>query len=222
MAKPFAWSYSALTSFENCPLQHYHLRIAKDVKETPGPQLEWGKRVHKAMEMRVLHGDPLPSSMSNFEPLAQAIMAKEGVKQAETKMCLNRNFQPVAYFANDAWVRGVIDVSITAGKSMFIGDWKTGNPKPDSEQLRLFAAMALACNPEIERVTTTFLWLKDGSVTAEKLRREDAVEVWQSFLPRVKRMEKTIIDGSYTPRPSGLCRRHCPVTSCEHNGNHRR
>ena len=28
--KPFAWSYTALTGFENCPHRHWRTKVAKD------------------------------------------------------------------------------------------------------------------------------------------------------------------------------------------------
>jgi hypothetical protein len=48
--KPFAWSFSSLSNFENCPKQFYHTRVAKDVATTQGEAALWGDRVHQYLE----------------------------------------------------------------------------------------------------------------------------------------------------------------------------
>ena len=63
-----------------------------------------------------------------------------------------------------------------------------------------------------------FLWLKDKAVDKEHFKRSDIGAIWSRFLPRVERLEKAVKDGDFPPKPSGLCKKWCPVTTCEFHG----
>ncbi len=224
MAASLAWSYSALTSFETCPRRHYLTRIAKQVVEPESDAIKWGNRVHGALEAYLLHGAALPVGMEQFKPLADKIKAKGSEPgadiAAERKVCLNDSYKPVAYFAKDAWVRGVLDLSVKKGSKLFVGDWKTGKPKPDSHQLKLFAALAMESDPDVNEVVTAFIWLQPGTLTIDRFTREDLAEIWQEFIPRVARLQHAVTANNFPPRPSGLCRSYCPVgkRNCDYCG----
>ena len=221
MTRPFAWSYSALTNFEQCPRKHNITRIEKTVTEPETEALTWGNRVHKALENRLKGGAPLTGSLRQFEPYAKAVLAQDGEVIAEQRLALSRDRDPVAFFSRTTpvWVRAVVDFVVDNGEDVFVGDWKTGKYKPDNDQLRLFAAVIFHHYPKAKRVKTGFFWLKgDGKPTTEIFLREDVAHIWQDFLPRAERMEKMIADKDFPARPSGLCRSWCPVgpNNCEH------
>ena len=89
--------------------------------------------------------------------------------------------------------------------------WKTGKRKPNSDQLMLFAALAFAYYPWIEKVVCGFIWLKDSSFDKEIYTREQIQEIWSEFLPRVDRLEIAFNEDKWQAKPSGLCRNWCPV-----------
>lgn len=222
MNKPLAWSYSALTAFETCPKRYYLTKVSKQVVEPQTEATLWGNKVHKALEMRITTQQPLPVSMSNFEPVAATVVkrAQGGKIEAEQKMALTKAFRPTTFFAKDVWVRGITDFTIQKGSTLFIGDWKTGKPTPESAQLRLTAAMTFAHKPHVKEIVNAFVWLKTGGITAERFTREDVPAIWQEFMPRVQRMEIALAENKFPARPSGLCREWCPVGKklCEHCG----
>lgn len=222
MNKPVAWSYSALDAFETCPKRYYLTKVAKVVVEPQSQAMKWGNEVHKALEHRLVAGTALPETMVEYEPIAARVAeaAKGGKLQAEQKMAINVRYVPTTWFAKDVWARGITDFQITKGDKMFIGDWKTGAPKPESAQLKLTAAMAMHHNPNVKTVINTFVWLKTGEATTEKFTREDIPTIWQEFAPRVQRLEYAVADNKFPARPSGLCRAWCPVgkANCEHCG----
>ncbi len=222
MSKPFAWSYSALTSFEQCPHRFLKTRISKEVTEPQSDAMLWGNRVHKALEDSVKKNTPLPEGMTQWTPIIEKIKEK-GRKpsrklEAEQKLAVTKDMRATTFFGSGVYIRAIIDVTIEDGKHAFVGDYKTGNINPDSHQLMLTAGCIFATRPWIESITNTFIWLKDGSTTVEKFTREDEPQIWQEFLPRAKRMEDMIAAREFPKRPSGLCRKHCPVRTCEHNG----
>jgi hypothetical protein len=221
--RPFTWSYSALTAFETCPRRYFLTRISKQAQEVQTKETLWGNRVHKAMELRVGRGTPLPEDMKDYEKIAAPVAAQRqtGAKIAvEQKLALTANFRPTEYFSKNVWLRSVADVILEKKDSAVVLDHKTGKKKPDSQQLKLSAAVVFATKPYIQKITCSFLWLTDGSNTTEKFEREDAPGIWQDFAPRVKRMEEAIKLQKFPPNPSGLCRKWCPVGKalCDHCG----
>jgi hypothetical protein len=228
-----AWSYSALTRFENCPRQYYHLNRRKDIIEPPSAQQTWGKQVHSALEHRITVQTPLPTNMVQYEGHAQRVVAVGGIVNAESKLALGRSFEPVSYFSKNppVWVRAVTDFDILKGDKCFVGDWKTGKKTPDSQQLRLSAAMVMAAKPHVNTVISSFIWLIEPLATAtstEIITRADVPGIWAEFVPRAKRLDEackqsdqTQTSAGFPPKPSGLCKKWCAVHTCEHNGNYR-
>jgi len=217
-----AWSYSVLDSFETCPRRHYLIKISKQVVEKPSDAMQWGNRVHQALDKRLTGHTPLPETLKEYEPLAASVIAraKGGKLVSEQQMAMTANFGATSWFAKDVWVRAITDFTIFKGDKAFIGDWKTGRPTPASAQLKLTAGITMQLNPKIEKVVSAFVWLKDGTTTNETYTREDLPDIWQHFAPRVQRLEQAAQDNNYPPRPSGLCRAWCPVGKrlCEHCG----
>jgi len=126
-------------------------------------------------------------------------------------LALNKHFQPTKWMAKDVWVRGIIDLGVVGSKEALLLDWKTGKHRPDSYQLMLFAAFAFAFYPWIDRVTTGFIWLKDSKFDKETFTRDQVTEIWNEFLPRIKRLELAFSDDRWQAKPSGLCKNWCPV-----------
>jgi hypothetical protein len=216
MGKKFAWSYTALTGYETCPKQHYHLKVAKDVREEPSKAMKEGNRVHKALEERVRDKKKLPGNLSQHENLCKRFDSTSGEVSVELKLGVNQNLEPTTFFGSDVWLRGVLDVIVTKGKLAKVFDYKTGKRKPNSEQLKLFAAITFASYPKIERVDTAFLWLNTHEIDKASFTKDDEDIIWREFEPRVEKMTDAYESGDFPARPSGLCRGWCPVRDCKH------
>lgn len=216
--KPFAWSYSALTRFETCPKQYYHLNVLKDYADADSDAAREGKEIHDALYKRVIKGTPLPFALRPMESVAVKFAESEGEKIGEVRVALNRDFEPVDFFAKDAWVRGVFDLLIIRGELGVLVDWKTGRPKEDVTQLLLMAAIAFGYAKELQTIKTAFVWTKNRSITPKTVRRDDVRRIWALILPRVEAMETAYKTTEFPANPNGLCRDYCPVRSCPHNG----
>jgi hypothetical protein len=211
MAIP-AWTYSQLDKFETCPRQFYHVRVKKDFPEPPTEATIWGERVHKALELRVKEGTPLPEGMTQWEGIANKFAGLAGEKYCELQMAVDKNFQPADW--NNAWSRGIADLVIINKDKAAIFDHKTGRRKP-TEQLMLYAGYTFAMFPDVDYVTTGFVWLKDKKIDKQEFTREQVSEIWLEFLPRVRKLEMAYEKDNWPCRPSGLCHGWCPAKSCE-------
>lgn len=205
-----AWSYSRLSQFANCPLQYNLVTNLKKFPFTETKETLWGKEVHKALELRVTDGQALPQSLAHMSSFMDKIASKPGAF-AEIKMTINSEFQPVTWFAKDAWCRGQLDVGVDSGKDCWVGDYKTGKRRPDSDQLKLFAALTMHHKPKVDTVKTSFIWLKDNKMDSEVYTRDQLPEIWRHFLPKVARIEAAYDKDKWPAKPSGLCG-WCPAT----------
>ena len=218
--KKFTWSYSRLKNFENCPLKHFKVDIEKSIVEPESPQLKDGNDAHKALADATLGRHPLPEKWAKYQSwVDKASVPIPGMTlEVENQLAINEHLQPVGWFHSDVWFRGVVDVMKKVGNAALVLDWKTGKPIEDSVQLALFAQLVFAHHHSIEKVRTEFVWLADGYTTRDDFTRQDMVELWDALNPRVAQMVEAHKTGEYPPKPGGLCKRYCPVTSCIHHG----
>jgi len=223
MPKPASvvpWSYSSLTSYETCPRRHKLTRLTKEVTEPQSEAMMHGNEVHKALELATKGEQALPPKYKQYIPIVERLRAAPGKKLIEHKWGLTKSLKPTTFFANDVWARGVIDFGTVTPKSAILIDHKTGKPKSDFDQLKLFAGVAFATFPYVESVKTGYLWLAHCKTDRESFTRADVPVIWQDFVSRVARMETSFANDDFPPKPSGLCGGWCPVPNrlCSFSG----
>jgi RecB family exonuclease len=204
-------SYSAIKLYENCPYRYYRQRIAKDIVDEGGEASKYGERVHSFLETR-LKGADLPQEVAAYEPLCRSVeaLAKNGELHVEKELVLNDNLTPTGWWDSDAWLRSKLDVLVINGADAVVMDWKTGKRNADFFQMQIFAAQVLKHFPDVQRVKTSLVWLKDMTLDTEKYGRSDAPELWAEIMKRIQRIHTSYEHGSWVARPSGLCR-FCPA-----------
>lgn len=216
--KPFAWSYSKLKNYETCPKRYYNIDVAKAVKEEESEQLQYGNALHKALAEAISGKNPLPKPFAGFEQWVEKVTASEGTILVEQQLAIRQDMSPTEWFGKDAWYRGIADVIKIVGPVAVVLDWKTGKILEDGVQLALMAQCVFAHHPQIEKIRTEFVWLKEDATTRADFTREDMVKVWAGLLPRVTELEAAHTSANFPPKPGYLCRKWCPVTSCPHHG----
>lgn len=221
MAKSFAWSYSKLNGYETCPKQYNEVTVLRNFVEKVDPDgpLAWGNFVHDTFKKVFQENAPLPIEMLEYQKWVDQIKNRNSGKlYVEQKFALDRQFRPVAWMSNNAWFRGIGDVVIIDGPVGLIWDWKTGNVKEDSNQLMLMAQCVFSTFPEVQKVRSEFIWLKEDAKSTEDYTRNSMADEWIKVLQRVGSLEEAHKTNVFPPKPSGLCKRHCPVLSCPYYG----
>lgn len=218
-SKVLPYSYSSLTSFENCAFKHFKVKVEKSVKAQEYKAALDGIDVHKQAEDYINDG-------TLFEgPFAAKVIANVKELQAngtpigsEVKLCVTRDQQPCDWRDPNAHARGVLDVLQIAGAEANLQDWKTGKPDPFSMQLRHNSMLIFMHNPEVQKVNYRYVWLKAGFDTKGVVHRDFMQDDWKKFERRVIMMEKAVTENKWPKNKSGLCKNYCPVSECEHNG----
>lgn len=236
MAKEWSWSFSKKKNYDTCPKRFYEIDVLKNFIEDSA-QLTQGNEVHKSMAGAILHGAGIPSSGSGRDivlakPLPEpygylkkwvdVVVAAPGELKVEEKYAITRDFQKTAYFAPNTWYRGICDVLKMQGNVATALDWKTGAVKHNSVQLMLMATCIFIHYPQIETVKTRFVWLQEDCTTPDVWHKATVMQEWVSLLPELAAMEEATKTLTYPPKPSGLCRKYCPVTSCPFFGKGQR
>ncbi len=211
-------SHSGLSKFETCPRQYYLTKVAKTVVEPATVHTDWGNVVHKALEDRIMHGTPLPEGMEQYEPIVLKLLGKRATVVAEQKLALTRNMEETDWDDPNAWVRVILDVVVGGGTSVYLADWKTGKVKYDHDQLDMGSLIYMAAHPKVQKVKSSYIWLKFGKVTTNEMRREDTPKAWEKLIGRIAKLEEAYETDVWLPKTSGLCRGWCPAgrANCPH------
>ena len=211
-------SFSAIKMYENCPKNYFHQRIEKSVKDGGNAVTAYGERIHKSLELRLAPDKAeLSREADRYEAICASIekLAAGGILTVEEEMTLNQKLEPTGWWDNDAWLRSKIDVLVRKGPDAIMFDWKTGKRRPDFDQLEMFAAQVFAHYPEVERVKTTFVWLKEMKMDHETYTREHMPAIWKRILSKITRIEGSLEHENWPAKPSGLCG-WCPCKNfCE-------
>lgn len=223
MAELQTWSYSAATTFEKCPKQYFHLYVAKDIKQDPNTEhFLYGNEVHKAAELYIRDGVPLPKKFSQFQPPLDRLNQIPGKKYCELKLGLTQDLEPTGFFDKDVWWRGSIDLLIISSdnKAATIIDYKTGKNSQyaDTRQLSLLGAAVFKHFPEVESIKSGLIFLVSKEILREEYKTEqfnDMISEWSNLITRMDVAYKTSV---FNAVPNFSCRRFCPVQSCNHWG----
>lgn len=220
MKKPLAYSYSLFNAFETCPRQCNEVRILKNFVEPETEYLRWGNYVHKCLEDRIGKRVALPENAVHLEPLCQYLESMPGDRFVELAMGITQDFEPVDFFDKSVWFRGKADLLHVnpCGTMGTVYDYKTGKPNKDSVQLADMALLTFLHYPKIETLDAAFVFLKFDDVATKRYTRDNLSVLIESLFERSSALKKALDTNTFYPRPGGLCKRHCVVTTCEYNG----
>lgn len=215
MTAPFlAWSHSRLKQFRDCPKALWHNVAPKGhpdrceyVETQP---MRDGKEIDEALTKRISKKVPLPPKFQHWEPMVQSVLTAPGTKLTQVALALNESFAPCGYKDWDnAWARAIFDVAVINGDYAWIGDWKNGAVWLDEEQLRLFAIFGFHHYPEVDKIDTSYIWLKHGTTSDKSYTRRELPDLWQTFIPDVERMQAAHKTNHFPPTPSKRACRFC-------------
>jgi len=217
-----AWSFSRIKAFQTCPLQYLEVKVLKHYQETQHPTTVYGLRGHGALEHRVDSGTVLPSEFAYLEPFAQGLLDMPGHTFCELELACTKDKLPAGFHSEEAWCRGIIDVLKFQDTTAVAMDYKFGKVRPTS-QLKLMALLVFANYPTVQTVKTRFLWIQFRDKTDGVYHRKDVDQMWEEFEADAAQLELAHETGDFQPRPSGLCKAHCVVSSCSYyqRGNRR-
>lgn len=192
--------------FEQCPLRFDYQYITKSHRDKGSEASVFGNRVHEAFELYLRDREPLSDDLKIFQSVLDRVLSMPGDKFYELEMAVTRDLAPVSFDDSSAWLRGIADFAVVDGKRGAAGDWKTGKPRDSTEQLKLMAGMLFAKFPELEEISTTYVWLYHVCPPSKVVYTRDmAPDIWNHFRKRTDEIDQAIEGGVLRAKPSGLC-----------------
>lgn len=210
--RPFVGTYSMLNAYKNCPHQMFRRYVKKDQPFVETPEMKWGNDVHSAFEYRVGGGKPLPQSMEQWEVFAKPFDGQKAV--VEQKLGISANGRCVGFWDASVWFRGKADLAIVRGDTAYLADWKTGKSSyEDPFELETNAVLLHAKNPQLKRITGSYVWLKENRVS-EMYDLSDTIKTWREICRLMAEILERKKTGEFEKTKSGLCG-WCSVEDCE-------
>lgn len=222
MAETIKWSYSSIKLFEQCPRKYFHLRVLKDIQEPESEAMLYGTRFHEAAEHYIKDGVPIPAAFNFVKPVLDNLKSLPGEKLCEYQMGITEDLQPCGFHDENVWFRGIVDLLILnreKGEARVV-DYKTGKSAKyaDPDQLELMALCVFKHFPEIKKVRGGLLFVICNALIKDRYDVEAQEVMWSKWQQKHSRIKIAYDNDVWNPKPSGLCRKHCPVLSCSHNG----
>jgi hypothetical protein len=216
------WSYSSIKLFEQCPRKYFHLRVLKDIVEPETEAMLYGTLFHEAAEFYIKDDKPLPPQFGFAKPVLDNLKQLEGEKICEFEMGMTVDLQPCGFKDENVWFRGIADLLILdreKGEARVV-DYKTGKSAKyaDPDQLELMALCIFKHFPEIKKVKAGLVFVVCNAFVKSKYDSEQQDILWSKWTKQYERMKIAYDNDVWNPKPSGLCKKHCSVLTCSHNG----
>lgn len=212
LSSVFPLSFSRMSVFEQCALRFDHQYVSCTHKDAGSDASRYGNRIHTAFERYCKFDEPLPAEAAQWQVFLDRLRNMPGQHEYELEMAVRADQSECGWDDADCHIRGIADVAVINGTKGFAGDYKTGKPKDDTQQLKLMALMMFLRYSILDSVSTTYFWLLYPKAPTEviKYTRDMIPDMWAHFQKKVVRIEEAVQLGVFKPTPSGLCP-WCPV-----------
>lgn len=223
MSSKLAWSFSRIERFRKCQMQSFWMDYAPKhmkVKMPSSPIFDKGNQMHKCMEQSLRQGHPLPAELpvatgdvvdlSSLRPIVGCLQGYEQL-WVEEQMAFTKDLRPTGWYDDDVWVRVIWDAAGRRGTRVDMCDWKSGKPRPGSDQLQLFAASVFTRLPDVEEVHTYFVYMEHRKYTHDVFYRSSVDHIWQKFGEEAEQIVLADETGNWEPNPSDFNCKWCPV-----------
>jgi hypothetical protein len=212
-SKPLVFSYTLLKTADTCLYKCYRQYVKRDLPFDKTPEIDWGNKVHEAMEYRI-GGKPLPAEMQHWEPIVSAYVDRKA--KPEKKTGITKDGKPTGFFDSDVWLRCKIDVTMLNGNAVFLADFKTGSSRyEDPFELEIQALTLKAAIPPVTKVAGHYAWLKENRI-GEVHDLSDFTATWAKINNKVEVIEDAMQSGEWPKTKNPLCG-WCGVLDCENN-----
>lgn len=200
MTQPFRWSFSQWETYHQCPAKWNYRSVQKLPDMPTGPAAARGSLIHdtvekyiKGADVGVLHEAIKPKYVSVFDEF----------RACQSVKCEDETKREVESIVPGTVAVTIFDVSRGADCRMWIGEWKSGKPKPTHPDQRSLYALSALTLPGVGRVEVTTYYLEDTGKPETTMLDADTAEpvrmVWQ------QRIEQMQGDAFCAPKPGMHC-----------------
>ena len=207
MRRPKRWSYSALSTYEECPAK-YAYSYVQGLPWPSSPAMERGTRLHQMAEDYMTETGPVPYDLKKIGRELNDLRSKSAIP--EQVWLVDRQWRPVTD-AREAWVKAIVDIHHLDGDILHLADYKSGREYPGHRsQLELYSILGLIKYPGAQRAESRAIYIDGGFSGSEgSIIREMLPKMIEKWTIRAERMEN---DNDFIAAPGASCR-WCPYRS---------
>lgn len=199
------WSYSRLTTWEECPRRYQYNYVMKvEGKKEPHIAASRGTEIHAKGEA-YLKGE-LQLYPPEFQKVSGHTMyLKSRGAQPEVKLGVREDWSPCEFDDPDTYLRVIIDILLLDEGVLDVQDWKTGRIYDHHvNQLELYVAVAAAHHPEVTEYRSRAVYIDQGVIAKPVVTKPDRVKPIRMMIDgRIKNAEE---DKIYPTRAGSHCR----------------
>lgn len=212
MYKLIPISYSRIDTFKTCPKKFHEMNILKSVPFVQSDAMRQGEVIHKLLEDRIAEGKAFPKGYEYLEPIAATIQKAPGQTHTELSLTFDKGLAQCGDKDWDrAWLRVRIDVAKLLGDRAWAGDYKSGKRHFDELQLKICAAAMFQAFPDLETVSTSFIWLQDKFMDDPTVyHRSEAQGIWNEIMSYSHDIQTASATGQWPAQKNKFCA-WCPV-----------
>lgn len=221
---PRPFSYSSLKQFETCARQYAEITVHRNFQNVfTSANGEFGDRAHKVAEVYVRDGGELDAEFEFFRPALDTLRGLPGDKHTEHWMAVKHDGSPTFKNDPDRWFQGIADLLIVSDSPIArVLDYKFGNVNyADTDQLELMSLLTFAHFPHVKYVKGRLLFVLSKQARDRNVDIKEKDRLIQKWREKDARRVAAIAANNFPAKESGLCKKHCPVTSCTHHGGKR-
>lgn len=204
-----AWSFSRYNDYQRCPAFFKYKHIDK-LPVPDHPAMARGKEIHEKAA-GFLQGtlNELPEELSWFDDMMIELRGMDPI--VEQQWGFDRKWQPTGWFANDTWLRVVLDAGVVYDDNTgVVVDHKTGKKYGDNqEQMELFALAFMQRYPQTREVETRLWYLDSGDEEIAEFTADQKRELREKWEKRIAPM---MGDKTFAARPNSFCK-ICPFSA---------
>lgn len=208
MNRPKRWSYSALSTYNECAAKYYYSYIENRPWPSSAAMMR-GTRLHKdAEDFMIEPSMPVPYELRKIGQTLEGLRAKSA--RPEVTWLVNKDWQPVEDQSH-AWVKAIVDVHHVEDNVLYCYDYKSGQQYPSHrDQLELYSILGLLKYPYIDRAESGAIYIDGGFTGSEgSIIRPMLPKLIEKWDGQAKRMEA---DQDFIASPGSACR-WCPYAT---------
>jgi hypothetical protein len=213
------YSYSSISKFLSCPQAFYRQYILKEVKYEQSEAAKWGSDCHDFIDCAVKGTKEFSPRFEFLRPIVEKLKTVDGEVKTEYELSFKQGWVSTDWWSKEAILKGKADCTIfhPSEPRIHIKDWKFAKYKPESYTLEmdLFALLHFKKHPDIERIDTGLVWLKEPAPETKKTYlRSQVIGLEDDIMGKIARIEEAIKTEEFQMKPSGLCHGYCSCKLC--------
>lgn len=198
------------------------MKVLKEFEDVETDAMRYGSQMHEAAEHYVRDRTPLPPEFEYVHAALDSLLSIKGDRLCEYKMGLTESLEPCGFFGPEVWWRGIADLVILDAENgrAWVIDYKTSKSAryADKGQLELMALALFKHFPVVKQVKAGLLFVVCNDLVRDQYVHGDQTILWDKWLNKFDRLNIAFETNVWNANPSGLCKNHCPVLDCVHNG----